>query len=165
MSEIESTLSISNSTVWKVRLWRYLPLLFWLGFIFFASTGEMSASNTSRFIRPVLLWLFPNISEPTLELIHVLIRKCAHFAEYALLALLAARAFTTSSKSFLRNHWFLSSLLLVIIYALLDEYHQTFVSSRMGSIYDSMIDTTGGLAALVVFSLWRKWRDKKRGES
>lgn len=165
MSEIESTLSISNSTVWKVRLWRYLPLLFWLGFIFFASTGEMSASNTSRFIRPVLLWLFPNISEPTLELIHVLIRKCAHFAEYALLALLAARAFTTSSKNFLRNHWFLSSLLLVVIYALLDEYHQTFVSSRMGSIYDSMIDITGGLAALVVFSLWRKWRDRKRDES
>lgn len=165
MSEIENTISRSHSSVWKVRLWRYIPLVFWLGFIFFASTGEMSASNTSRFIRPVLLWLFPNISEPSLELIHVVIRKCAHFFEYALLALLAARAFTSSSKNFLRNHWFLSSLLLVIIYALLDEYHQTFVSSRMGSIYDSMIDTTGGLTALVVYFLWKKWRDKKRTDS
>lgn len=158
---MESTLSRNNSPVWKARLWRYIPLVIWMGFIYFASTGGMSASNTSRFIRPVLLWFFPNISEPTLELIHIIIRKCAHFFEYGLLALLSARAFTTSSKNFIRSRWFLSSLLLVIIYALLDEYHQTFVSSRIGSIYDSMIDTVGGLTALVVFYVWRKRRSKE----
>lgn len=153
MSEMESTLSAGGSNVWKARLRRYLPLIIWMGFIFFASTGEMSASNTSRFIRPLVLWLFPEITEERLQLVHLVVRKCAHFAEYGLLALLAARAFLASSKNFLRNRWFLSSLLLVIIYALLDEFHQSYVLTRTGSIYDSMIDTAGGLTALIIFSL------------
>jgi VanZ family protein len=123
--------------------------------IFFFSTGELSASNTSLIVRPLLLWLFPSIGEETLNLAHFLVRKAAHFTEYAILALLAARAFRSSSQQTLRR-WFTSSLLLVIFYALSDEYHQTFVPSRTGSIYDSLIDMTGGLAALLLLVLWSR---------
>jgi VanZ family protein len=45
---------------------------------------------------------------------------------------------------------------LVIIYALSDELHQTFVPSRTGSIYDSLIDMSGGLTALLFLTLRRK---------
>src|SRR3954469_2891290 len=91
------------------RVWRYGPLLLWLGFIFFASTGEFSADNTSRIIRPLMLWLFPGISEERLALAHFLIRKAAHFTEYAILAFLAARAFYSSSKDQLQRRWFFIS--------------------------------------------------------
>jgi len=37
---------------WRRRLWRYGPLGLWLAFIFFASTGALSAANTSRIIEP-----------------------------------------------------------------------------------------------------------------
>jgi VanZ family protein len=37
-----------------------------------------------------------------------------------------------------------------VIYALLDEYHQSFVPSRTASIFDSMIDMAGGLTALLI---------------
>jgi len=57
------------------RLWRYGPLILWAAFIFLASTKLMSASNTSTILRPVVLWLFPNISEATLNLIHFMVRK------------------------------------------------------------------------------------------
>jgi len=44
----------------------------------------------------------------------------------------------------------LISLALIVTYALIDEYHQSFVPSRTASIYDSMIDMAGGLTALLI---------------
>ncbi|HZI19650.1 MAG TPA: VanZ family protein [Pyrinomonadaceae bacterium] len=140
------------------RAWRYGPLAAWVGFIFFASTGNLSASNTSRILRPLLLWLFPTITEAALVFAHSAVRKGAHFAEYFVLALLAARAFTTSSEPGLRRRWWLASFALVAACALLDEYHQSFVATRTGTIYDSLIDMAGGATALVLFGLWRRAR-------
>lgn len=147
------------------RIWRYGPLVVWMAFIFFASTEEFSGENTSRIIGPLLRWLFPEISEEKLALAHLITRKVAHFAEYAVLGWLAARAFATSSRQALRRQWFLISLLLVVLYSLSDEYHQSFVPSRTGSIYDSFIDMSGGLAALLLHALlYRRKRLGKMGD-
>jgi VanZ family protein len=138
------------------RLWRYGPLVLWIIFISFASTSEFSAANTSQVLRPLLLWFFPSLSEAQLAAAHFLTRKAAHFTEYALLAFLARRAFISSSQTFLRRYWFQVGIVLVVIYALLDEFHQSFVPSRTPSIYDSAIDAAGGLAVLILFKLCRK---------
>src|SRR5918999_779050 len=122
---------------------RYGPVVLWVGLIFFASTGNLSASNTSRIIRPLLLWLFPDITEASLLQAHFLVRKAAHFTEYAVLALLAARAFLTSSGPRLRARWWLAAFALVAAVALLDEYHQSLLASRTGTIYDSLLDMAG----------------------
>ncbi|HKQ99881.1 MAG TPA: VanZ family protein [Pyrinomonadaceae bacterium] len=143
------------------RVWRYGPLVLWMVFIFLASTGEFSASNTSRIIGPLLRWLFPGISEESLALAHLITRKVAHFTEYAVLAWLAARAFSTSTRQALGRRWFLLSFSLVVTYSLLDEYHQSFVPERTGTIYDSFIDMAGGLTALLLYSL-RKRRASAR---
>ena len=111
--------------------------------------------NTSRIVRPLLLWLFPDISETGIQIAHLLIRKAAHFTEYAVLGWLAARSFATSSRDLLLRYWFLAALLLVILQAAVDEYHQSFVATRTGSAYDSLIDIAGGLFALIVFANWR----------
>lgn len=129
---------------------RYLPLLLWMGFISFASSGSFSAGNTSRIIGPLVLWLFPNTSPETLLVIHMVTRKLAHFAEYAVLGFLAARVFRGSPRVGLRHRWFLAGLALVVVYALIDEYHQSFVPSRTGTVYDSLIDMAGGLTALII---------------
>ncbi|MBA2734429.1 MAG: VanZ family protein, partial [Acidobacteria bacterium] len=91
------------------RFRRYGPLIVWMGFIFYASTRAFAGENTSRIIRPLLLWLFPEISDEKIVLVHFVTRKVAHFVEYALLALLAARAFSSSSQQFLQRRWFLIS--------------------------------------------------------
>src|ERR1051326_6226480 len=129
--------------------WRYGPLVAWLCFIFFASRNSLSAANTSQIIGPLLHWLFPRISEAAVDQVHFIIRKTAHFTEYAVLALLAARAFRTSPRPPRSRRWWLASFALVAVVALLDEYHQTFVPSRTASIYDSFLDMTGGATALV----------------
>ena len=133
-----------------VRLFsRYVPFIAWLAFISFASSDNFNASNTSRIIGPLVLWLFPNTSPETLAVVHFITRKIAHFTEYAILGFLAARAFRTSPRPAISNRWFLICAALIIVYALLDEYHQSFVPSRTASIFDSMIDIAGGLTALI----------------
>ncbi|HEV8430808.1 MAG TPA: VanZ family protein [Pyrinomonadaceae bacterium] len=129
---------------------RYLPLIAWLAFISYASSASFSASNTSRIIGPLVLWLFPNTSMETLATIHFITRKIAHFTEYAILGFLAARAFRTSPRPGINQRWFLICATLVIVYALMDEYHQSFVPSRTASVFDSFIDMAGGLTALTV---------------
>src|SRR2546423_9786663 len=124
----------------RQRLWRYGPLILWIIFIWFASTSQFSSLNTSTVVRPLLLWLFPNLSDARAAGIHFLIRNVAHFTEYAILAFFARRAFITSSHAIFRRRWFQLGLLLVVICALLDELHQSFVPSRTPSIYDSAID-------------------------
>lgn len=142
----------------RERLWRYVPLIIWMALISFVSTNDFSAVNTSRVVRPLLLWLFPNITEESISLTHFLVRKAAHITEYAILGWLAARAFIGSSRELLRRKWFLAALVLVVLHALLDEYHQSFVPTRTGSLYDSGIDVAGGLIGLIGFSYLRRRR-------
>jgi len=150
-----------NSAPTSHRWSRYGPVVLWAIVIFLASTSALSGSNTAVLVRPIH-WLFPHLSDATLNFIHgVIIRKGAHFTEYSVFGLLAARAFRTSSRDLLRRQWFLFSLLLVVVYALGDEFHQSFVPSRTASIYDSMIDSFGGLAALCFVRIRRQSQGKQ----
>jgi VanZ family protein len=144
----------------QTRIWRYTPLLLWMALIFFASTGTFAGDNTSRIIRPLLLWLFPQMSEERIVLLHFLIRKLGHFTEYAVLGFLAGRAFVGSSQRLLREHWIIASAILVAVYALLDEFHQSFVTSRTASIFDCLIDIAGGLFALICLRYFRRSRTR-----
>jgi VanZ family protein len=135
------------------RFWRYGPLIIWAALIFIGSSNLLSSSNTSMFLVRPLHWLLPQAGDATLRALHFVLRKAGHFTEYAILALLAARAFRTSSRELLRSRWFWASLVLVIVYSLTDEFHQSFVPSRTASIYDSMIDGLGGLTALSLVAL------------
>lgn len=129
---------------------RYLPLIGWLAFISFASSDNFNAGNTSRIIGPLILWLFPNTGPETLAVVHWVTRKIAHFTEYAILGFLAARAFRTSPRPAISQRWFLICVTLIVVYALVDEYHQSFVPSRTASLTDSLIDMAGGLTALII---------------
>jgi len=144
-------------TSWRGRLVRYGPLVVWALLIFVGSGNVLSAQHTSILL-PIIKWLFPSASPNALAWFHFLIRKAGHLTEYAILAALAARAFRNSSHQLLRLHWFKLSLLLAIIYALSDEFHQSFVPSRTASIHDSLIDSVGALIALSI--IWFRHRRK-----
>jgi VanZ family protein len=156
--DVRKEASMTDSRIEHNRLRRYVPLILWMALIFFASTDEFSAANTGLVIEPLLRWLFPHISDERVAFVHFLARKSGHFTEYAVFGLLAARAFISSTHVRLRRNWFLAALLMLCLYALFDEYHQSFVPSRTGSIYDSLLNMTGGLTAFVFGALWRKRR-------
>ena len=119
-------------------------------------------SNTSRFIRPLLEFLFPNASEETLVIYHGYIRKFAHITEYAILAFWASRAFFNSSQKFTRRFWFVLAFVLVLLVASIDEMNQSFLASRTGSIYDVLLDSSGGLAMILIFYLASDYRKRQK---
>ncbi|MBS1807163.1 MAG: VanZ family protein [Acidobacteria bacterium] len=148
----ENVSRLPNSLPFMRKLFYWLPPFLWMAAIFIFSTDLFSAGNTGGTVTKVLRWLYPAISEEGLQTAHFLVRKAGHFTVYAVLAFLLIRAFRSGAVVRWRRQWATYSFFIVGIYALLDEYHQTFTTSRSGSIYDSMIDLTGG--ACMLFVLW-----------
>ena len=135
----------------------WLPVVAWMIFIFIGSTDLLSAEHTSRFIGPFLRWLDPNVSDATVASVQLVVRKCAHLTEYAILAALLFRAFRQRQTRVGRA--LAMSFLSAAVYAALDEFHQSFVASRTGSPWDAMIDCSGALAGLLIY--WRMVRNRK----
>ena len=151
----------SQKNDWRGRFYRYAPLILWVGLVLFLSTGQASMSNTSRFIRPLLEFLFPNSPEETLIVYHNYIRKLAHVTEYAILAFWASRAFSTSRLKFLRRFWFVFAFILVALIASIDETNQSYIASRTGSIYDVLLDVSGGATMILIFYLVSEYRKRR----
>jgi VanZ family protein len=66
-----------------------------------------------------------------------LVRKSAHFTEYAALFWLLVRG------PMARRPY--AALALCVIYAMLDEGHQMFETGRSASLYDVALDSSGAL--------------------
>lgn len=123
--------------------------------IFLLSSDIGTKSNTSRFVRPLLIWLFPDITEPSIQTVHYWVRKAAHFTEYGILALLGARALANSSRLLLKNWRFQLSFVLVVLVSLADEAFQSLVNDRTATVYDSLLDCAGGLTMLLALYIFR----------
>jgi VanZ family protein len=128
--------------------------------IYFFSTDKFSAENTGTLLRTILYSIFPSLTEGQFQSLHFIIRKTAHFTEYAILALLLFHAFRSGSATSWKRSWAIYSFLIIVIYALSDEYHQTFTATRTGSIYDSLTDIAGGGTALFLVWLARRKKEK-----
>lgn len=118
-------------------------------------------SATSMIIRPLLEFLFPTASEETLQLMHFYIRKCAHFTEYAILALWAVRAFRRSAIELINRHYYLFSFAVVVTVAMLDEFNQSFNPARTGSGWDTALDISGGVFAIFAHYVISRYRNSK----
>jgi VanZ family protein len=152
--DLETVLAPCRSS-WLRRVWRYGPIVVWIALIFWASTDQFSSEHTGGIIRPWIEWLFPGMSPDGVEKLHDVIRKAAHVTEYAIFALLVARALIGSSLALFSRGWLAISLLLLAAVAATDEYHQSFVPSRTAAIADVFIDMSGGLVALAILAVWR----------
>jgi VanZ family protein len=75
---------------------------------------------------------------------------------------LVARAFLSSSRPWLSGGWFVAGFLVLTALAASDEYHQSFVPSRTAAVTDVLIDMSGGLVALTILALFRRWRTWRR---
>jgi VanZ family protein len=144
----------------------WLPVLVWLGVIFFGSTDLMSAEHTSRFIVPFLRWLKPDISPETLASIHFIVRKCAHVSEYAVLALLLFRAAICVTNLKRSPRIFYASVWIGCVFvAATDELHQAFVASRGASANDVMVDSAGALLGLLIAVVFARKGSAKIGKT
>ena len=141
-----------------LRVW--LPAILWAALIFIFSTSYFSAENTQAVFEKVLHTLFPSLSSEAVHLLNHYIRKTAHFSEYFVLWPLLFRGFRGAQKGW-RWTWALAAFALAAGYSALDEFHQSFVSKRAASVYDSLLDSTGALAAMIVAWLWTQRRRQR----
>jgi VanZ family protein len=132
-----TTGAIAAKPAHEASIAEWIPVIAWGVLIFTLSTSAFSASNTARMIDPILRWIAPGISSASVDVCHALIRKVAHFTEYGVLFWLLIRGP-------MRDRPYMA-LGLCVVYALVDEGHQTFVPGRTGSLYDVALDSSGAL--------------------
>ena len=124
----------------------------WMAFIFLMSAmpGDVSGAQSGTVVR-ILLAVHDAILGPSemsaqaISVLETLVRKAAHMAEYAVLALLFCHALRVSGA----RHPACLALAMSLAYAATDEFHQSFVGGRGPSSVDVMIDTTGAALALM----------------
>jgi VanZ family protein len=138
-------------------LWAWWPAILWAGVIFTMSTDTFSAQHTANFFESIFHWLFPGLTADQLEIINHIVRKCAHFTEYFVFFLVLYRA-VRAGRAGWRWTWAIIAWLIAALYSASDEFHQIFVPSRGPSPYDSLLDSTGALVALLVLWLWFRRR-------
>ena len=144
---------------WQLtKLWG--PVLVWMGIIFAASSDAGSFQHTSRILVPLVRWLFPRLSDEAIHAIVVTIRKGAHLSEYAVLAALLWRALRpVRQRDTVVWSWPRAGFALGLagLYAATDEFHQTFVPSRQGSVWDVLLDTGGACLGLMILWTIGRW--------
>ena len=141
------------------RFFRYIvPLVLWLSMIFTMSTDSGSAAHTRPLIHSLLQKFLPGLAAQLtlsqLERVDFNIRKTSHVMEYLILALLAYRAIRADHPRFRSRH-VLFPLLMGILYAASDEWHQSFIPSRTGVAADVVYDSFG-ISLGTILSQWRE---------
>lgn len=134
----------------------WLPVILLIAFIFFNSS--MDAETSSKMSGPIAE-LIQSLLQLTDGIIPVefLIRKAAHFSEYALLGILVMTAQKQSPLSIKPS--LVYSLFLVI--PIIDENIQRFSLGRSCETRDMMIDACGYLFGLIIYQ-WSHYHLKRR---
>jgi len=153
--------AVRQETTRRLRniLWYWVPAVAWVGMVLLASTDPFSAQHTGEVLRAVLAWTFGQIDAITFGRVHFLIRKSAHFTEYAILSALWFRTLRVHLDSLWRIRWALLGLVISVSVAVLDEWHQSFVPSRTSSADDVLLDFCGALFAQLV--IWYALRRRQ----
>jgi VanZ family protein len=116
-------------------VWRWSAAILWMGAIF-----ALSAT--------------PSIATPLEPVYDFTFKKLAHVTEYGILTILLASAVEIHIRH--KGYALLTTALVAILYAFSDEWHQTFVPGREGTLRDVAIDALG----VVGMSIWLKSKSK-----
>jgi VanZ family protein len=115
---------------------RFAPALIWMMVIFVISSQRVLPGPKSA---EIVWWDF-------------LAKKTAHMVEYAILYYFWQRGFHYGSKPNYKGY--LWAFIIVVLYAVTDEFHQSFIAGRHPKVYDVGYDALG--AGLMYLKL-RKW--------
>ena len=125
------------------RIW-YPSILMMILIFIMSSFVAADSDRQSGLIVNAITFAFPNLKE--ISFLVNIVKKTAHFLEYAVFGFFTARAFRLSNTS----PFF--AILFCGIYAATDEYHQTFIPGRSGEFADIILDTAG--ATFGAFTYW-----------
>ena len=135
-------------------------IIIWMIIIFIFSNMDTIKSNGTS--KGIIIEEIPTEEEKQniVNNLNLPLRKIMHFTEYLILSLLLLNALTQTN---IKNKYFIT-IIICFIYAITDEYHQTFIDGRTGQFIDVLIDTAGSTLGLIIYNKIipkNKKRDKK----
>jgi len=142
----------------KKHLFYLLPLLLWMGLIFYLS-GHAGANDNSlpliaRLLERVVPGIWGHLTAQNIEDMNFVFRKTAHITEYFVLTFWAFRALQYGKPRItLKN--IAMGMVIAVLYACTDEIHQAFVPHRSSSFNDVMIDSIGTALACGIVLVWK----------
>ena len=139
------------------RKWWILAALAWMVLIFFfTQLPYFTGKNTSEAIQKVVVTEHKATHTTSTESVDInklnlIVRKTTHVLVFGILALLLFKSLETYKYSYILS-WFFTFL-----YAITDEWHQSFMSGRVAAFKDVLFDSLGAfLVLLLVFLILRK---------
>ena len=148
------------------QLLKCIPMvLVMIGIFAFSCMQGEESGNTSRGFLMTLVHIVEGITHKdftaeSLEAWHHVIRKGAHFTEYAVLGMTVVFAFwekLKKAKRIIPVAWGICAF-----YAATDEFHQHFVANRVGSVSDVLLDSAGALTGILIFLAVTAGKRKKK---
>ena len=120
----------------------------------------MTGAESGNLSGGILSWLnsFLGLGEEGAEILHYVIRKAAHFTEFACLGALLAWRFGMEHHKGI--HLAVFSLFGGLLAACTDETIQIFVDGRGSSLIDVWIDTCGTAAGIAIMEIGHHLRKK-----
>ncbi|MBQ8569806.1 MAG: VanZ family protein [Oscillospiraceae bacterium] len=145
-----------------------LIVLLWCGIIFFFSSqnGVQSTGMSDYFITR-LAELFCPDADPDILIrkYSFIVRKCAHFAVYAVLGGILLIAVNLIKHKLSLGKKYVIAVSATVFFAFTDEFHQYFTEGRSAQLSDVFIDSCGAFtgAAVVLLILYyiKKQSQKK----
>lgn len=144
-----------HKTVWLTLLvvLAIMFAIFWLS----AQTVQESTETSGHFVDIFIKMVYPDFDsmseadrEAALDAVTHIIRKLAHFTEYAALGFFLALHFYELRSRLGLNLKYVWAEIIGILYAVSDELHQFFVPGRGPGVADVLIDSAGALAGIAI---------------
>ena len=120
------------------------------------TTGTQSGAMSGR----VMAWINAFLHVENAEALHLVIRKMAHFTEFACLGAVLCWLFAMMGEK--KGHLFCMPLLCGLLAACVDETIQVFTPDRGPSLIDIWIDTAGVSAGIILFLIGYHYIRKKQ---
>jgi VanZ family protein len=123
----------------------WTPVVIWMAVIFSLSSDRFSDQNTAAWLSGIVSALgFP---PAILKVGNWMLRKSAHFVEYAILGMLIFRALRTTWPWRRVQHLLIAAIAATALCASVDELHQYVgTATREGKAKDVVLDTVGAVA-------------------
>ena len=145
---------MNPSTTRIPKVW--LPSAVWLAVIVLESTSLASAEHTSRLLYPILHFLF-GMDLRHFAVWHSFLRKTGHFIGYFTLSVLLFRSWRATFPRLSTRwcvQWATVAFLSASLVSMLDEWHQSFLNSRTGTLSDVVLDSSAAFTAqIAVFAI------------
>ncbi|MEH7276104.1 VanZ family protein [Neobacillus vireti] len=143
------------------RKWWLVAALVWMVSIFIVTQlPYFTGKNTAHVIQKVVVteqqkFSIPPATTTKIVELNLLIRKSTHVIVFGILALILYKSFETYRWSYM------FSWVITVLYAITDEWHQSFMPGRVAAYQDVLFDSFGAFVVLLVLFQIRNKREKR----